>query len=77
MNTVFNIVKIVVVIIGTIIGAGFASGKEIYIFFAQYEEIGIIGAIIASIFVEILFIKFNSYIFNILYKIEGYLYHKI
>lgn len=28
--------KILFVIIGTIIGAGFASGKEIYLFFAKY-----------------------------------------
>lgn len=27
-----NIVKVIFVIIGTIIGAGFASGREIYIF---------------------------------------------
>ena len=36
MNTVINIIKVIAVIIGTIIGAGFASGKEIYIFFAKY-----------------------------------------
>ena len=41
-----NIVKAVSVIIGTIIGAGFASGKEIYIFFGQYGKFGIIGAIV-------------------------------
>ena len=35
-----NIVKAVSVIIGTIIGAGFASGKEIYIFFGQYGKFG-------------------------------------
>ena len=28
-----NIIKVILVIIGTIIGAGFASGREIYIFF--------------------------------------------
>ena len=33
-----NIVKAVSVIIGTIIGAGFASGKEIYIFFSDNME---------------------------------------
>lgn len=49
MNTFFNIIKIVAVIIGTIIGAGFASGKEIYIFFAQYGKNGLIGALISSI----------------------------
>ena len=43
-----NIVKVVSVIIGTIIGAGFASGKEIYIFFGQYGKFGIIGAIVSA-----------------------------
>ena len=43
-----NIVKAVSVIIGTIIGAGFASGKEINIFFGQYGKFGIIGAIVSA-----------------------------
>lgn len=34
-----NIVKAVSVIIGTIIGAGFASGKEIYIFSDNMENL--------------------------------------
>lgn len=54
MNKVNNIIKIVAVIIGTIIGAGFASGKEIYIFFAQYGKNGFIGAIISSILITII-----------------------
>ena len=44
----FRIGKAVSVIIGTIIGAGFASGKEIYIFFGQYGKFGIIGAIVSA-----------------------------
>ena len=36
------------VIIGCLIGAGFASGKEIYLFFYQYGEIGILGIGIAA-----------------------------
>lgn len=43
-----NIIKVVCVIIGTIIGAGFASGKEIYVFFNQYGMKGILGIGIAS-----------------------------
>lgn len=43
-----NIIKAVCVIIGTIIGAGFASGREIYIFFNIYGTKGILGIIIAS-----------------------------
>ena len=38
-----NISKITFVLIGAIIGAGFASGKEIYIFFFSHGIKGIIG----------------------------------
>lgn len=46
--------KIILVIIGTIIGAGFASGKEIYIFFVKYGINGIVGAIVSSILMGII-----------------------
>lgn len=38
------------VIIGTLIGAGFASGREIYLFFMKYGKLGQIGLIISGIF---------------------------
>ena len=38
-----NKIKAICVIIGTIIGAGFASGREIYIFFNSYGNNGILG----------------------------------
>lgn len=44
-----NVFKIVFVIIGTLIGAGFASGQEIYVFFFSYEIKGFIGIIISSV----------------------------
>ena len=44
-----KILKAVFVIIGTVIGAGFASGKEIYIFFYQYGVNGILGIVISSL----------------------------
>lgn len=43
-----NIIKIVFVIIGTLVGAGFASGKEIYSFFFIYGKLGIFSMIISS-----------------------------
>lgn len=43
-----KILKAVFVIIGTLIGAGFASGQEIYIFFYQYGVNGIFGILISS-----------------------------
>lgn len=43
-----NIFKICFVIIGTIIGAGFASGKEIYTFFCIYGINGLFGILLAN-----------------------------
>lgn len=49
--------KVVFTIIGTFIGAGFASGKEIQVFFYKYDYLGIIGIIISSVFIEIILKK--------------------
>lgn len=43
-----EILKIVFVIIGTLIGAGFASGQEIYIFFFSFGIKGLLGIVISS-----------------------------
>ena len=43
--------RIIFVIIGTIIGAGFASGKEIYLFFFRHQKHGLYGLILASCFI--------------------------
>ena len=52
-----NIIKILFVIIGTIVGAGFASGKEIYLFFFVYGLKGIVGIIISSLIMSITIYK--------------------
>lgn len=44
-----NTLKAVVVIIGTLIGAGFASGQEIYSFFNIYQENGLAGIILSCL----------------------------
>ena len=51
-----NIYSITFVIIGTIIGAGFASGQEIYTFFNKYGLNGIIG-----IFISVFLIAYITY----------------
>lgn len=51
-----NIYRITFVIIGTIIGAGFASGQEIYTFFNRYGYNGLIG-----IFISILLMSYIIY----------------
>lgn len=52
-----NILKITFVIIGTLIGAGFASGQEMYIFFYSYGVRGIIGLVISSILIGMVVCK--------------------
>lgn len=42
-----NIFKVIFVIVGTLIGAGFASGKEVYLFFVRYEISGIVGIVVS------------------------------
>ena len=52
-----NIFKVVFVIIGTLIGAGFASGQEIYLFFFSYGIEGLIGIIVSSVLMGITIYK--------------------
>lgn len=52
-----NILKVVFVIIGTLIGAGFASGQEVYIFFYSFGIKGIYGIIISSILFGLIIYK--------------------
>ena len=65
-----DILKIVFVIIGTLIGAGFASGQEVYLFFFSYGMKGLIGILISSIIIGVVIYS----TFNILnkYKINTY-----
>lgn len=57
MKDVKNIIKVVFVIIATLVGAGFASGKEIYSFFFIYEKFGIVGIYISSILISFVIYK--------------------
>lgn len=52
-----NALKVTSVIIGTVIGAGFASGKEIELFFFQYGIKGILGLVISSILTGFIILK--------------------
>ena len=65
-----NILKIVFVIIGALIGAGFASGQEMFTFFYSYGLKGLYGIIICSVLTSIIIYKvFNIIIEN---KVETY-----
>lgn len=52
-----DILKTIFVIIGTMIGAGFASGQEIYLFFNKYGTIGILGMIISCVLTGLIIYK--------------------
>ena len=52
-----QILKVVFVIIGTLIGAGFASGQEVYAFFFSFGLKGLLGIIISSILIGIIIYK--------------------
>ena len=63
-------ISIVLVIIGALVGAGFASGQEIFSFFYLYVENGIYGILIMSILIGILIYR----VLKIIYKNEIYNY---
>lgn len=52
-----EILKVVFVIIGTLIGAGFASGQEVYVFFFSFGIKGLLGILISSIIIGITIYK--------------------
>lgn len=65
-----NIIPVVMVILGTLIGAGFASGQEIYTFFYKNGNIGIIGILISTVLMS--YIIYKTLIIIKEYKIENY-----
>ncbi len=66
-----NVIKVVFVIIGTIIGAGFASGQELYTFFYSYGLNGILGLFLCNILISIIIYKVLIIIYKN-QKIENY-----
>lgn len=67
MEEVFSIV---LVIIGALVGAGFASGQEIYSFFYSYGSIGIIGIVITCCLISLMIHKSLKIIYS--NKINSY-----
>lgn len=54
MNKIFRVTAVAAVYIGTVIGAGFASGREIWQFFSQYNAGGTWGLLCSTIFLSVL-----------------------
>lgn len=65
-----NILKVVFVIIGTMIGAGFASGQEMYLFFFSYGIEGMLGIFISSVVIG--FVIFRIFRIMDKYNINTY-----
>lgn len=65
-----EIFSIALVIIGALVGAGFASGQEIYSFFYSYGSIGIIGIIITCCLISLMVHKSLKIIYS--NKINSY-----
>ena len=59
-----NNIKIISIIIGTLIGAGFASGKEIYTFFVKYNYLGFFSVIFSCFFIGLIINKTLLLILN-------------
>ena len=66
-----NIIRVTFVIIGTIIGAGFASGQEILTFFNNYGKFGLIGINLSSIILVVIIYKVLK--ISLKYNINTYL----
>ena len=60
----------ILVIIGTIIGAGFASGKEIFTFFNSYGYYGFLGLLISEVIIG--FVIYKAFYIIINYNIKSY-----
>lgn len=65
-----NMFKVIFVIIGTMIGAGFASGQEMYLFFFSYGIEGLIGVFISSIIIGVVISKTLQVVNK--YKVDTY-----
>lgn len=63
-------INAILVIIGTIIGAGFASGKEIFTFFNSYSIWGFLGLIISGFMIG--FVIYKAFCIIITYNITSY-----
>ena len=66
-----EVISITLVIIGALIGAGFASGQEIFSFFYIYGKNGIYGILIMSILIGIFIYKS----LKIIYQMQVYNYN--
>ena len=63
---------VVFFVIGALIGAGFASGQEIYAFFYKYGVNGLFGLIICSILTGVIINKIFLLVFIIIISFNAF-----
>lgn len=73
MRRALDGMRVAATYVGTVIGAGFASGQELTQFFVSYGSIGIVGVIACGL----LFAWLGSYILELGHRLQATGYHQI
>lgn len=68
-----DVFRVAATYVGTVIGAGFASGQELVQFFISYGSIGLVGILLAGT----LFAWLGSYILDVGYRLNATGYHQV
>lgn len=71
-NKWYAAIQLAAVYVGTVVGAGFATGREIVVFFSQYGFIGLIGILLSGL----IFAYFGAKLMRISVKIKASSYQE-
>ncbi len=71
-NKWYAAIQLAAVYVGTVVGAGFATGREIVVFFSQYGFIGLLGILLSGF----IFAYFGAKIMRISVKIKASSYQE-
>lgn len=72
-RTTLDIARVAATYVGTVVGAGFASGQELMQFFVSYGSRGLAGMLLAGI----LFAWLGSYILELGHRLRATGYHQV
>lgn len=73
LKKAIDVFRVAATYVGTVIGAGFASGQEIVQFFISYGNLGVLGIIVSGL----LFAWLGSYIINLGHRLKATGYHQV
>jgi uncharacterized membrane protein YkvI len=54
ISKAFRVASVAAVFMGTVIGAGFASGQEVYFFFTRFGDSGVLGILLSTLILAVL-----------------------